>query len=425
MRTAPDDPSNAAVVRGRDLVREERTYRFLTPVFGGGVRVDGQHKRNDDVTPIRVPSIRGQLRFWWRACNPQKCTDSKKLWQSEEAVFGSTTKPSPLSLSIVKDPEKAIDVPVLKDQFGVVNDLHGRAYGAFSLRDTVSGTDHGVLHDHRGDWTIALSYPEAIADDVEAAFWAWSHFGGLGGRTRRGFGAIAEVGRSSGELATIDVGWRRYVKEVVVSWPHLPPFNGRRLRSKAGKWNGAEAQEFLLATMRRLRQGDIGRRREADDVPGRHPGRSYWPEPDTIRKLTGARSPDHSKPVTQVDAFPRAAFGMPIIFHFKDRRDPQQTMLVPQVNGDTKGRLASSLIVRPHRAPDGLIEALALALAHPAPTGLVLRNTQTGRDYPIASRALTRSEALNLGLGGRPSPLVTMSGVVVPDPIDRFLEEIR
>src|SRR5262249_42449337 len=139
-------------------------------------------------------------------------------------------------------------------------------------------------------------------------------------------------------------------------------------------------QEFLLDVMRKLRQGDMGRKRSFDDVPGKHPGRSYWPEPDAIRGALKVRSRDHEKRVTGVDAFPRASFGMPIVFHFKDDKqgDPPETTLVPRLNerDKPKGRLASPLILRPHRAADGVIEALAIALVHPAPPELVLVDKQ-------------------------------------------------
>jgi CRISPR-associated protein Cmr1 len=405
------------------MVRDERTYRFLTPVFGGGVHVDGQKKPHDEVTPVRVPSIRGQLRFWWRACNPRGCRTTKELLEAEGAVFGSTTEPSPLGIAVARRPDPARDVAVLRDKFGVVDERHGRAYGAFPLRDTNQGVDHGVLHDHPGEWTIAVTYPAALEADVEAAFWAWAHFGGLGGRVRRGFGAIEEVRRGRGALADIEAGWS-HVKGLEVPWPHLQAKTDRRLRTKSGSWkNGADAQEFLLGIMRRLRQVDIGRKSLPDDTPGKHPGRSYWPEPDAIRKLTGARSRDHAMPVTGIDAFPRAVFGMPIIFHFKDRSDPQDVTLLPQVNGETQGRLASALIVRPHRAANGSVEALALVLAHPQPGGLVLVD-KNKRTFAVKKWKLTATEAQHLGLGGRPSPLVK-GGTVFADPIDRFLEEIR
>lgn len=427
MRSAPKAlpaPATRATPASMALVREERMYQFLTPVFGGGVRVENQHKHADPRTPVRVPSIRGQLRFWWRACNPQGCKTTEALFAAETRIFGSTSQPSPLSLAVVKAPEARRAFPILKDKFGVVDGMNGLAYGAFPLRDTDNGTDHGVLHEHRGDWTLSLAYPESIQADVEAALWAWAHFGGLGGRTRRGFGAVTEVKRGQGSLATIPEGWRIHVHGLTVPWPHLPAFDARRLQITPGTWKTpVEAQDFLLRVLRWLRQGEAGRNPKPEQKQGGHPGRSYWPEPDTIRKLTGSAAPAHRAPLTRVGAFPRAVFGLPIIFHFKDDRagDPAETRLVPRVGDKTRGRLASALILRPHLGADGAIEALAVVLAHPAPDGLVLLGK---RDHDVTKWTLTEQEARTIGIEGRPSPLVK-GGNVFPDPIDRFLEEIR
>ena len=46
-----------------DLIVQERTYKLITPLYGGGVEAG----KTDSVTPIRGTEIRGQLRFWWRA----------------------------------------------------------------------------------------------------------------------------------------------------------------------------------------------------------------------------------------------------------------------------------------------------------------------------------------------------------------------
>ena len=46
------------------------------------------------------------------------------------------------------------------------------------------------------------------------------------------------------------------------------------------------------------------------------------------------------------NGFPRAEFGLPIIFQFKDRRtDPEETTLIPDIDGAE--RLASPLILKP------------------------------------------------------------------------------
>ena len=55
----------------------------ITPVIGGGVRA----REPDTVDIVRVPSIRGQLRFWWRAFGSEH--DPATLFANEMRVhFG-------------------------------------------------------------------------------------------------------------------------------------------------------------------------------------------------------------------------------------------------------------------------------------------------------------------------------------------------
>ncbi len=189
--------------------------------------------------------------------------------------------------------------------------------------------------------------------DLEAALWAWVSFGGVGARTRRGFGALAVTGQTEspadlrGSLArhvlagTAPAGvsqldLRRERTVIVDGYPDA-----------VAAWNEAldRYQEF-----RQFRR------------PGTsHAGRSYWPEPDEIRRLTGNAAPAHAQPVTQARKFPRAALGLPIIFHFKGDRndhsrqgDPGNTTL----RGQNTDRLASPVLLRP--AAGGLLLATVL-----------------------------------------------------------------
>jgi CRISPR-associated protein Cmr1 len=397
-------------------VSEVRTYEFLTPVFGGGVEVQDHRKPFDPRTPIRVASVRGQLRFWWRACNPRCCTTIDDLRAKEAAVFGSTEQASALAISVTQQPGNPSPFPVLEGAFGAKQGLREIAYGAFPLRDAGRANNHGVLHEYHGSWQLTFTYPESVRLDVEAALWAWAHFGGLGGRTRRGFGAIAQT---SPQLRSIDDAWAEYVSGLEVEWPHVQADRAKWLRCGHPKSDGLEAQKALLGKLQRLRQGPPGRKPSPESGGGNHPGRSYWPEADAIRKLTNRRANQHRQQVTNPDTFPRAAFGMPIIFHFKDQGDPHDSTLVPAGN---KGRLSSPLILRPHRRPDGRVEPLALVLGHPAPVGYELK--WGNATHPVRAD-LTRAEAQGMGVGGRPSPMKTISGQFLTDPLERFLEEIQ
>jgi len=398
MRRGPiDDPPPLAVALDAEVIAERRVYRFLTYVFGGGVAP----QQCDPITPVRAASIRGQLRFWWRAVNPSKCRTVDDLRKREAEVFGSTSVRSRLVVAVTRQPEAPKPVEVLEGDFKAKPGCEAVAYGAFPLR--AKGGPHGRLHDFAdGTFEVSLRYPAAVADDVRAALWGWAHFGGLGARTRRGFGALAQ---ESPGLPDIDTGWTEFVDEAAVPWPHLVT-KPRHFESAGGTGRGA--LDTLLEAMRSIRQlPNVGRN------PGqeRRPGRSRWPEPDAIRGLFRQFSRQHATPITQIDVFPRARFGAPIIFHFKDNKtgDPNDTTLLPLLrHGQPGERLASPLVLRPYCRPDGVVEAMAVVLGHPAPHGWCVK--QGTRVEPVTTTLTT--------------PFQVGTGAPFIDPIDRFFEQM-
>ena len=74
----------------------ERTFdiRNITPVIGGGVVAGAA----DPVTPVRGTSVRGQLRFWWRARARPRSGES--LRDRESVVWGSASKPGLVELEV-------------------------------------------------------------------------------------------------------------------------------------------------------------------------------------------------------------------------------------------------------------------------------------------------------------------------------------
>ena len=54
----------------------------ITPVLGGGTR----SRQPDALDPVRVSSLRGILRHWWRIVGKE--TDSAKLRAEEAALWG-------------------------------------------------------------------------------------------------------------------------------------------------------------------------------------------------------------------------------------------------------------------------------------------------------------------------------------------------
>lgn len=423
MRPAPPPPPET--VKRKAVKADDRRYRFLTYVFGGGVSVRDHEKPNDSVTPVRVASVRGQLRFWWRACNPSGCKTVEELRQREGEIWGSTSQPSKVEVIVLSQPSLHQRVPVYRyDDWGrltVCDGMQEIAYGAFPLQPSRSEQGHraspGALYDYGSSpFTLRFLYPEEIRADVEAALWAWESFGGLGGRTRRGFGAIVREGSAGFE--SVGSALSGYQDHPLIA--HVPSLSQARLA--AARKLHAEALDAWKAGLRLLqtiRQGPGAGRNPPQPGTRKPAGRSRWPEPDEIRKLTGQSAPLHSNPVVTVPRFPRAAFGMPIVFHFHpgsphepgSAGDPGMKPLQLQPEGSE--RFASPLILRP--IPDGQgFRTIALALSSDVPAAELVAG---GSRFPVRAD-LTPALAASI-------PALCRNGQAFTTPIDLFLEELQ
>ncbi|GAA6756801.1 type III-B CRISPR module RAMP protein Cmr1 [Thermus thalpophilus] len=315
----------------------ERTYRLLTPLFGGGV----EPREVDPISVVRATEVRGQLRFWWRAIRGWQAGGKlEELWRLESLLFGHAGEggASPLLVEVeALDPGKEaypfVDVP--GKSFPQARPEVAHPYLAFPLQRTKSDPrNYPVRLGVR--FRLRLRFPERVGEvdvarELEAALWAWETFGGIGARTRRGFGALAREGAeppSEGEILeklkvfSAGEGWPEGV-------PHLTPQSLVRVVPLSWKEVAERYRAFRQA-------------RPSQNT--RHPGRSLWPEPDAVRRRLGRWSPGH-EPHHPVEKFPRGQFGLPIIFHFKDKGDPPDTTLKPDLEGTD--RLASPLLFRP------------------------------------------------------------------------------
>ena len=362
-KIAPPLPPFERKKHNDPIIEEIRYYQVITPIYGGGVEAGSP----DPITPIRVPTIRGHLRFWWRATQGARYPKPKELYKHESAIFGSTEAQSKLHLHV--EMTKQGETFLVNDSRGntITNLGHFSSpysYAAFPAFTGAGGKDFQPPYNH--EFKLTLRYPSSLKKDIEAALWAWSCFGWVGARGRRGFGALRLLS----------------VNGVAPSYPHEPQALLQRLQEEldrhcaetkeakdyptlyaaylycTGAHNKAEdSWKNLLEKYKNFRQ-----MRNRGERPPR-PGRSKWPEPDAIRALTRRSSPRHSTPLLQINGrtilkFPRARFGLPIIFQFIDRRegDPNQTELSPQ----GYDRLASPLILRPFHTGQKVIGVVVI-----------------------------------------------------------------
>ena len=352
-RTMPQAPPPVSRTASASEVRESFRIRIVTPMFGGGV-VPGVP---DPVSIVRVPSIRGHLRFWWRMTRGALISDPGKLAEKEASIWGSTKEPSKVQAEL-----KILSPGTMED---CADQIPGKSYVKFK-----PGYPGYALFPFQGnqreqkpigsgckgaEFELSLSFPKSLEKEITGALWAWCNFGGLGARTRRGAGALycKEFAPSASSRERL-AGW---FHESSLSMAGTP-FEETRLEKLlllSQDQETARAWENVVNLMRNFRQKEPGRNRGNE----MQPGRSLWPEPETIRRLTGKRMDRHARlPEIPDSGFPRAQFGLPIVFHFKDDKngEPSDTNLVPIVEKVDTQRMASPLILKPLAiSPDSAI----------------------------------------------------------------------
>jgi CRISPR-associated protein Cmr1 len=408
-----------------DIIEQTREYKLITPLYGGGASPN----EADPITIVRATEIRGHLRFWWRATRGGLADESlEKLKAMEDAIWGKAyTKEKQVEEQESKQQKEgqsfkqAIQIEVVmrdsgrgeaKKPYSIEEDGNKRKlraagvpdYAVFPLRplnedlrkksrkqleEEMKELRHGVY------FTLKITFPKIHRDDINAALWAWETFGGIGARTRRGFGALQLLKVDGKENTNLppsnhqnDV--RRWLidnlRQFVVpgTWPEHVPHLEQTMRFQI---TNPEANVFpswnkLIGRYVSFRQSR---------TKGRT-GRSNWPEAEAIRNITDRR---YYEDLHHPQKFPRSAFGLPIIFHFKDEQkgDPEDTTL--QGAEKDHERLASPLILRPLACKGGLAVGLAAILKGSHMPPLILKEVEKPVEAQLSKEDLTMLPNLN------------------------------
>jgi CRISPR-associated protein Cmr1 len=161
----------------------EFTLRLVSPAFIGGGEdlVLGPEQRKRRIDPegdgLRIPSLRGVLRFWWRA--KERDDDAEKLFAKEAAVFGSANKGQGVRIRPLSQDEWvpiAIPVSTAKTYLG-----SGAINNEKLLREAIP-------EDKR--FKFCASGTRGQIEEVRKALILLHLFGGIGARSRRGWGSV-------------------------------------------------------------------------------------------------------------------------------------------------------------------------------------------------------------------------------------------
>jgi len=169
----------------------EATYRIVTPMFIGGA----------DQSPsdgIRPPSFKGALRFWWRALNWGKYQNLSDLHKREAELFGSSVKGKTggqgvflLSIQELGRRTTLNDWPKSNTGAGFL------AYGILESKGGKRGAPvpHKVGIVEGFKFTAQLKFRPCVTsvdvDSIHQAIELMGLMGGLGSRSRRGFGSLS------------------------------------------------------------------------------------------------------------------------------------------------------------------------------------------------------------------------------------------
>ena len=337
--------------------QRSKTYQVttITPIFGGGVEAGVP----DPEMPIRATAIRGQLRHWWRFLASHRKNDAikeRELFKQERALWGGMGEKnqgfaSEVYIKVSNVKKHSIEPCYMYRENGVNEDgtpkfiekfLHDiPPYALFSGKGKKPternnppkpGEEPANVILSGLTFDLEVSFPSGRLTKnerqnvLEAVCW-WGNFGGVGARTRRGLGSIA--------IDDITILTKEDVEEF-----------GCKLKELDETGNAIKAWKNSIAKLQSFRQGEnIGRCPGSDAAKPKKLGRSYWPEADTIRKLTIRDANGRHPPKNHSGTFPRAAFGLPIIFDFNaapNAGEPPKTELSP-VDHE---RMSSPLILK-------------------------------------------------------------------------------
>jgi len=364
---------------------------LITPCFCGGAEPEKQAE-------IRAPSIRGQLRWWFRTMGGFKSLAPMSVRDQEALIFGSTAgdqgkagklivrlKNAPLPSTTTRD-DREFHAEVGTD----------RGYLAFPLRSKRK-RENGIerLVEYKGkaafDWEdrrgAAVPLPAfdlqviwrgnpGLWPDIQALVVVFGNLGALGFRSRRALGALciasdavlpdlsAALARFGNPANTND--WQNHIviKKITARPPNQPVSH-------------TNANDCIVTLARWLKDWR-SHGRTIDHATARPPnpphnsGFAPFAKNDHDRGVDVGRNQGGPDDLTY-----RPALGLPIIQFFSsgkpqvdwnEKWDPEKARRNRNYKGE--GRFASPVLLRPHKDAQGNWHALVIFVdAHRWPNG--------------------------------------------------------
>jgi CRISPR-associated protein Cmr1 len=214
------------------------TYCVVTPMFLGGAN-------HDEHVELRPPSIKGALRFWWRALQwarikpsfPDENSALRELHKQEAALFGSASGGQSQVLLRIRHPRNADTVNKGSSLDEFVN-RPGARYLGYGVMDTYGKLTRPALWP-AFEILVEITCREAIGEGIPDVLKLLGLLGGLGSKVRKGYGSLALV-----RLQGTGIDWHaprnadEYVTQIhdllslARTLPDAPPFSAFSRRTR-------------------------------------------------------------------------------------------------------------------------------------------------------------------------------------------------
>lgn len=176
------------ISRFKDVERREYECEVVTPLFLGGA--------DPKKAELRTPPVKASMRFWWRALYDGSDVNAMALREAD--IFGSTERKAVVSVKLDVQNIKATpkDLPsgkkIMVTSKGKTFPISIMEYLAFGLFDPKK-REGKYIREHfepNSRFKIIVSFPRTVESDIIKALKAMISFGGLGARSRNGFGSL-------------------------------------------------------------------------------------------------------------------------------------------------------------------------------------------------------------------------------------------
>ena len=220
------------------------SLKIISPAFVAGTMEKDAHLMGRSVKHrliehdgLRVPSLRGVLRFWFRAM--EGIADTELLWKKESDIFGSTDSGQGLRIIPVgQTPWTPLVIGGEKDKIRGGDPLAYLGYGPLNYVNKevgVSSHNKSIFRDAIPEGTVfnfrAVGKREQI-DTLKNCLRLLHLFGGIGSRSRRAWGSLAVGSDIFAEFNAGDSVTDWFEKVLKQVWPnglgdrdHLPAYS--------------------------------------------------------------------------------------------------------------------------------------------------------------------------------------------------------